>query len=350
MNKTASTLAAARSWRDIPQEVAPRSMSREGRTRLVLGFVKAGLVLVVLATAGWAAWELMQTWQTNPTRLAAPVKSEPLRTVKLTTNGVLDEAWVVHRLALPRGVTLMELDLGLLQEALLADRQIRTATLTRKFPDTLVVVLQERSPVCRLRVQDRETASRDYLISRDGMVFVGANFDADLIGGLPWLDGVKLSPIRGGGFGPVGGMETLADLLETAQVNVPGLYQNWRIVSMDRFASYGEIIVRSEAVPEIVFGLRDDFFTQIALLDAVLAETQSKPVSSINLALGKKQVPVVFAPAESILPAAEAPAPAGGLGRLRDAPRTQPTRPGSPASRPFFTFQPSQPRESSRDL
>lgn len=299
MHKPAHLVSSARSWRDIPQEVAPRSMSREGRRRLTMGFVKAGFALVAFACLAWAGWELVQLWRHDPMKLAAPVKSDPLRTIKLTTNGVLDEEWVVEKLALPRGVALMELDLEVLQAQLLADRQVRTAVLTRKFPDTLVVTLQERSPVVRLRVADRSGQPRDYLVARDGMVFSGVNYAPDLVASLPWLDGVALAPLARGGFAPVAGLETVADLLETAQINVPNQRRTWRVIGMDRFASYGEILVRTEHVREIVFGLRDDFLTQVALLDAVLAETRERPVDMINLSLGKKQVPVLFASEES---------------------------------------------------
>lgn len=323
-------------------------MSREGRRRVVMGFVKFGLGLTVSLALAWAAWKVLQTWQNNPTKLAAPVKSEAVRVVKLSTNGVLDEAWVTHRLALPRGASLMELDLEVLQEALLVDRQVRTAVLTRKFPDTLVVTLRERTPVGRMRVQDRAGVSQDLLIARDGMTFAGINFDANLIAGLPWLDGIALTPARGGGFNPVVGMETLADLFETAQVNVPTHYRTWRVASLERFATYGEIVVRTETIPEIVFGLRDDFFTQIAVLDAVLAETRTKPVQSINLSFGKKQVPVVFAPLPTVtLPAAPAPAPAPAR---RDARRGEHNPAPVLAGRPLFTFKPLQTREASRDL
>lgn len=321
MNKPASLVSSARSWRDIPQVVAPRSMSREGRRRLTMGFVKAGLGLLTFALVAWAGWEVVQLWQHDPMRLAAPVKSDPLRTIKLTTNGVLDEEWVVEKLALPRGVALMELDLDALQTQLLADHQVRTAVLTRKFPDTLLVTLQERSPVVRLRVADRSGQPRDLLVARDGMVFPGVNFAPELVASLPWLDGVTLAPLKVGGFAPVAGLETVADLLETAQVNVPNLRRTWRVIGMERFSSYGEILVRSDQVREITFGLRDDFLTQVALLDAVLAETRERPVSTINLSLGKKQVPVVFAPEGAAGALAPAPAASPAPAAPRDASR-----------------------------
>jgi cell division protein FtsQ len=333
MTRPSASTATARSWRDIPQEVAPRSMSAEGRRRLVMGFVRTGVILVVLAGVTWAAWEVWRTWRSDPTRLAAPVKTDPLKTVTLRTDGVLDQPWLEARLDLPDGVTLMELDLPALQRTLLRDGQVRSAVLVRTFPDTLVVTIQERMPVARLRAVDAVGVAQDYLVARDGVIFAGSRFDPLLLAGMPWLDGVTLTR-TGDGFAPVAGMETLTELLATAQANVPRLYRSWRVVSLARLALDGEIVVRSDDVQEIVFGLRDDFYTQIALLDLVLAESVRLPgqaPSVINLSLGRRQVPVVFGPR------------VGTSGQAG-------SRPAVPAGnqRPFFSI--TLDRSPSRDL
>lgn len=341
MNRPAPTLAAARSWRDIPQEIAPRSMSREGRRRLNVSFAKWVAGFIVLGVAAWGSIEVLRTWQEDPAKLAAPVKSEPLRTIRLTTDGVLDLAWIERRLELPKGVTLMELDLLRLQRLLLSDAQVRTAVLTRKFPDTLVASIQERTPVGRLRVADAYGVSEDYLVSRDGMVFPGANFAPALLTSLPWLDGIRLQRSTTG-FVPVAGMETVADLFATAQAYVPQLYRNWRIVSLERLERDGEIVVKTTDPMEIVFGMRDDFFKQVALLDSVLAEMRTQParaIATINLTFGNRQVPVSFVPEP-------APVPAASRGSVTPT-RQVPQRPSgarnrqqasSDAQRPLFTF------------
>lgn len=331
-------------------------MSRAGRRRLAMGFVKWGVTIVVLAITAWAGIEIFQTWQHNPTKLAAPVKSEPLRTITVNTDGVLDLAWIERTLRLPKGVTLMELNLGKLQDELLADGQVKTAVLTRRFPDSLVATLQERSPVGRLRAADAYGDSVDLLVARDGVVFAGTNFAEPLVASLPWLDGVTLQR-SGTGFMPISGMEVVADLLSTAQINVPQLYRNWRIISLERLPNDGEIVVKTSEPMEIVFGLRDDFFKQIALLDAVLAEVRfqlQRPVATINLTYGKSQVPVSFVPVETV-PAPSSPTVGnrGGVNRARlsrPAGGLQDTAAATPARRPLFNFQSLQPRNSSRDL
>lgn len=355
MNRNATPLAAARCWRDIPQEVAPRSMSRAGRHRLTMGFVKWGILVVVLAITAWAGFELFEIWQHNPTKLAAPVKSEPLRTITVNTDGVLDLAWIERTLRLPKGVTLMELNLEKMQGDLLADGQVKSVVLTRRFPDSLVASLQERSPVGRLRAAEASGDAVDLLVARDGVVFRGTNLAESLVTSLPWLDGVTLQR-SGSGFVPISGMEVVADLLATAQGYVPRLYRTWRIISLERLPNDGEIVVKTSDAMEIVFGLRDDFFKQVALLDAVLDEERFQPqrrVATINLTFGKSQVPVAFAPAERV----QTPQPAGRTGRLGSIP-VRPTRPEGEhrdtaertVRRPLFNFQSLQPRNASRDL
>lgn len=348
MNRNATPFPSARSWRDIPQEIAPRSMSREGRRRLTMGLVKACVLTVVVAVGGWAAFELVELWQHDPAKLAAPVKSEPLRAIKLNTDGVLDLEWIQARLKLPKGVTLMELDLADLQGKLLSDGQVKTAVLTRRFPDTLVASLQERSPVGRLRAADSSGNPVDLLVARDGVVFSGSNFSDTMVSSLPWLGGVTLHR-SGAGFVPISGMETVADLLVTAQGNVPALYRNWKVISLERLASDGEIVVKTTDPMEVVFGTRDDFFKQVALLDAVLAEIRlhpQNPVSTINLTYGKQQVPVSFSPVPTLKaqPSVE---------ETDGRPRLKPERPQTGLReaavtrverRPLFQYRSFQPR------
>lgn len=328
-------------------------MSREGRRRVAMNSLKLSGLIIAAAFTAWGVWEVWRTSQDNPTKLAAPVKSEPLRAITLRTDGVLDLAWVERTLNLPKGVTLMELQLPRLQQRLMIDGQVRSAVLTRKFPDTLVVTLQERSPVVRIRAADTFGIAADFVVARDGVVFTGTNFDAATLEVLPWLDGVKL--VRAGaGFQPVSGMETVAELLVAAQGNAPHLYRTWKVVSLERFSRDGELVVRSSEVKEIIFGLRDDFFTQLALLDSVLADERAQtqgPVASINLGLGNRQVPVAFeVPPPALVPAAapgqKRPTTAGappGSDRVAPSAARQPNR-------PFFTVQAAQPRNAPRDL
>jgi len=287
-----------RTWRDIPQNVTPKAMTREGKKRLAFAVGNiVGLVLVIGA-AGWGIYELVSVWETNPTRITAAASNVPIRDIALRTDGVLDKAWVTRTLDLPKNASLMELNLSVLQERLLATGQVQSAVVTRKFPDILAVTIQERSPVARVMVRSGAVAPQAYMVSRDGSVYQGVGYDQALAETLPFLDGVKLVR-EGEGFARIDGLEQVSDLLGTARTNTPDIYRTFRVVSLARFSVDGTIAVKSTEVDEITFGVvSDGFFKQLARLDYILNETRRQtppqPLKAINLAVGGSQVPVAF--------------------------------------------------------
>jgi len=250
-------------------------------------------------------YEGMRTWEQNPMAIKSPVKSAPVKYIDARSDGVLDKSWVTRTLALPKTAGLMELDLYALRNRLLESGQVRTAVLTRKFPETLLVMIEERSPVLRIRTQVGAAPAKDLLVARDGVIYEGVGYEPTLIATLPYLADVPLKLVQGR-FQPVDGMEKVADLLSTARANIPALYSGWHVVSLARYALDGEIVVRSKDIKEITFGTREsDFFKQIAQLDLIVETGHVQadhPAVSINLAVGGVQVPVVFEKPEGTAP------------------------------------------------
>ncbi|MFT3782330.1 MAG: FtsQ-type POTRA domain-containing protein [Nibricoccus sp.] len=343
MSTLVTTNSTTRTWRDIQQTIAPKAMSPEGRKRLIVATIKSIAALFALGLAGWGGYELMQSWGKNPMAIKSPVKSEPVKTIDTRTDGVLDTAWVTRVLSLPKNAGLMDLDLKALQSRLLETGQIRNAVLTRKFPATLIVMLEERWPVARVHAQVGDALAKDFLVARDGVIYDGVCYDAGILDALPYLADVNLKRMRGQ-FLPLEGMDKVADLLSTAHANVPDLFRNWKILSLKRYDSDGFIIVQSPEIKEIVFGTREeDFFKQLARLDLVIEKGQlgpDHPAKSVNLAIssaqGGAQVPVVFE--TPVLPASSD----SRSSSMR--PATRVPAPRSPPQRPSITqvFFPSR--------
>lgn len=341
MNHVPIIPQTAPTWREsIPQDAPPRPRGRTGRTRVVLDslrhWVGVGLGVACLA-GGYMGW---RAWNENPAALAAPVPATPLREIVVRGDGVLDRAWVERTLRIPVGAGLMDLDLEALREKLLRGGQVRQAVITRRMPDVLVVTLEERSPVLRLRARDDEGRDNLLFVARDGFVFSGEGYDRPLMDSLPWLAGVRLTRDREGlGFTPVHGMEIVSELLGTVRVSAPALSRQFQIVSLARYAADGVILVRTPEVAEIAFGLGEGFYPQIARLDYILDELRARgdgiaaPVRSINLAVGGRQVPVAFALADESEPTVSpTPAPAPRV-EPAAAPRSSPPAPATaPAS------------------
>lgn len=311
MSSSASISSSARSWRDIPQTIAPRAMSSTGRQRMIFANTKSIAILLIACACLWGGYEVYRTWEDNPAKLKAPVKSSPVRNILLRgQNLVLDQPWVMRTLALPKNADLMELDLYALRERLLVSGQVRTAVLTRKFPDTLVVSIDERSPVARINARFGTGSPETLLVARDGVVYQGACYRDEVVNTLPFLNGVALKRNKGR-LQPIDGMDTLADLLSTARSNAPDLYRHWLVVSLEKFTSDGQILVQSKDAGQVTFGTRDDFYKQVARLDYIIDQSRlhatPAPLKSINLAVGE-QVPVAFeAPGTDEAPADVAP-------------------------------------------
>jgi len=314
MSKTAHTVPFARTWQDISQSVNPRAMSKAGRQRRVAYTLKFAGVATVIAAVAWGAVEIAQTIGGSPNKLTAAESGTPLKDITVTTDGVLDHTWAGRVLALPKNASLMSLDLYALRARLLANGQVSAAVLTRSFPATLTVSIQERSPVARLRVQVGDALPRALLVARDGTVYAGENYAPALLDTLPWLDGVKLARV-GNDFAPIDGMDAVADLLATARNQAEHLYRTFGVISLARLASDGELVVHSKDIPEITFSTHDDFFQQLARLDYVLDLARSqpdKPLKSVNLANGL-QVPVAIDTGARVQNSTRAPASATPL-------------------------------------
>jgi cell division protein FtsQ len=314
--------APGRSWRSIRQEVRP-AMSRQGRRRRFAAWAKISFFVLTFASAGWGIYEVAHAWATDRAALTTAVHSEPVRQVRLVTDGVLPKDWVLATLALPGTASLMALDLPALRDRLLAHGQVRVAVLTREFPDTLVVTLQERTPVARLHAEDGTGTAHILLVAKDGVAYEGQHYGKALLESLPWLDGFTLTR-SARGFDPVPGMADVSALLSTAQLEAPHLYRDWQVVSLARLAERDELVVTTADRTEITFSRRRDYLKQIAQLDHIVETAQSlepaQALQSVNLAL-EGQVPV----------------------RLQSAAPDQATAPVARRA-PVFSLQPSQPR------
>ena len=321
-----SALSAGRSWRDIRQEVTPVAMSRKGRSRRRLEWFKAITLIALLGAGGWGLYTLIHSWETDRTALATAVHSEPVREIALVTQGgVLTKKWAADVLALPKNASLMSLDLGALRDKLLTHGQVRVAALARTFPDTLVVTLQERTPVARVMASENDGPAKQLLVANDGVVYDGFNYDQQMLASLPWLAGVRLVKTSDGKLEPVAGMADVSNLLSMTQLEAPQLYKTWLIVSLERLESRDEILVKAQDIPEIVFSRKRDFRRQIAQLDYVVDSVRVMPeptLLSVNLSL-EGQVPV----------------------KMRNTPDELAKLPAE-----NFSIQPSQQRKSKRDL
>jgi cell division protein FtsQ len=301
MSNDTHILPETRSWRDIPQQVRPRAMSGEGRRRMAMGAMRAAIGSAVIIMVSWGAWQVVAVLRDNPDGMPDAAKSDRVRSLVLSTDGVLDKVWLAKTLSISPDATLMGLDLNQLRQRVLSDSQVSSAAIVRNFPDTLTVRISERSPVARLMAQADGAAPKMLLVSRDGVAFEGTGFDAAMVETLPWLDGIKMSR-SGGALAPIGGMRAVSDLLASAKLEAENLYRTWQVISLARLTTDGEIEVRTRDGMKIIFGTKEDYLRQIARLDLLVdaSSDPTRPLREVNLALGA-QVPVTYGKAAPVL-------------------------------------------------
>ncbi len=300
---------APRSWRDIPQPVKPRTMSRGGRWRLVAAGLRITFGVTFVGGLLWGAWTVARSLRGAPVVKSDSDQIIPVRPPQLITDGVHTAEWLQRTLQLPADATLMELDLVQLHERLLGDGQVLTARLTRNFPDRLVVQITERLPVARMMA---EWAGRQLplLVASDGTIFAGEGYADTLLTSLPWLDGVKISRTVDG-FAPIAGMESVSELLAKARLEAEHLYRTWMIVSLARLEPDRELEVRTSQGATIVFNAAADYFPQLAKLDYMwdrISKAAPGPVR-IDLSLGREvpvriELPVELKPSAQLNPGA----------------------------------------------
>lgn len=313
MNQEPANLAAARSWREIPQPVKPRAMSSGGRWRLAMAAVRTAALAAFLTCCGWGVWMIVQALNDDPRRMPAAAKTVPLRPPELKTarEGVLDQAWLARTLELPPRVSLVELDLEQLSAKVLADRQVLTVSMRKIFPDRLEVQITERLPVARVRVAMGDQP-RDLMVARDGVAFFGTGFDPIMVRSLPWLEGIALEQ-DGAAFKPIPYLADVSRLLAEAQFSAPHQYYLWHSVSLARMELDRELEVTLTTGTKARFSAKGNFFLQLAYLDDIIERMgrNSGTRARIDLTLGR-EVPVTFETAAS------EPRPAAG-GRARPA-------------------------------
>jgi len=300
MSKDSLILPDTRSWRDIPQQVKPRAMSREGKRRLLMKAVRVMAGVMAIATVAWGAWQVTEVLH-DPSAMPDAAKSDRVKSLALVTDGVLDKEWLARTLALPADATLMGTDLMALRAKLLSFHQVRSATLVRNFPDTLTVRISERSPVARVMAQEGSDKPLVLLVGRDGVPFEGAGFDPAMVESLPWLASVRLERTASG-FAPIPGMSAVADLLASAKLEAEGLYRTWQVVDLGHLAPDGQLEVHTKAGMKVVFGTSEDYLRQIARLDLLIdaSNDPTRPLTLVDLSLGS-QVPVAYGKAAPML-------------------------------------------------
>lgn len=283
------------SWRAIDQVASKRSSTPVARRRKLIKILKIScfsfLLLGVLSFVGYGIYG----WATKSSKIHFSLFSLPLKGVTFKTDGVLTEEWLNERLKLAKDTTLMELDIFKIKKDLEKEGQVRSAVVERKFPDTLMIRIEEYEPILRVAVKETGEAPKVLLVSPEGIVYDGKGYPRITLKHLPYLDGIHLHR-NSHSFEPIPGMELVAELLKQARLQKPHLYADWKIVSCQRFdqreeAVWSVIKIRTNTLGEIIFR-PSQFDDQLDKLDYIFQDATENHlrIRRVDLSLGNEAI------------------------------------------------------------
>jgi hypothetical protein len=276
-----------REWSDIQQAEHQRSTTTIARRRK---WARIGRWAAFAALAFGLCGALVYASMSASKDVAALEPAAALSKITFSTDGVLNDRWLAEKLSIQSGMSMNNLDIAGIRRLLETQGQIKSASVTLRLPNELVVEIRERIPILRVQAQVEPGVVKTLLISDEGAIYEGSNYPVNTLRALPYVDGV---PIRrqGDGYESIDGIKPVAELINLARGAYSNLYKDWYIVSLRRYKGADSpaslIDVSSRSTGKLVFAL-ENFNDQLRMLTIVLrngAATDPRPIVGIDMSV-----------------------------------------------------------------
>lgn len=202
------------SWRSLPQE--PR-WNKQKFQRIGLRLLAFFSLVGVFCAIGFFFHPHGQT--------------QPFKNLKFSTNGVLTETWLKSHLSMPWGKDLLSINLEKLQTRILKYPQIEEVDIRREFPDTLKIVLMERTACGKIFVLKGSKKSIR-LISKEGFIFPPVGYKKEMIRLLPTISNIPQKLIT---KNEILGFQFVSEMIDFLKENAKDLLLNLRCISLQNF-------------------------------------------------------------------------------------------------------------------
>jgi len=278
---------ARREWRDIQKNDFKRPTSGVARRRKWAHIGRwAGMITLALFLFGAGLF----AFQSASKDANALEPTTVLEKVSFRTDGVLDDYWLSKVLNVDGGKAVSTLDLAKVRSLVEAQGQVRSATVTLRLPDELIVEIREQTPILRARAEISPTEIKTLLIAHDGIVYEGANYPVNTIRALPYIVGVMIHKTAAG-YEKLPDVEPVAALLDKARVGWPRIYGDWRMVSFQRYhgpdSPVSVVEITSRSMGKIVIST-SDVEDQMRRLEKLIEDGVAKgpkPVLRVDLTI-----------------------------------------------------------------
>ena len=286
---------ASSSWRDIQQgNRRKKTTTKVARQRRLVILFRAALGILLLAAIGTGILGIryFSRMTEEPPEAKALMQAE----LVFKTDGVLGEDWFMARFGDVLRADVRQIEVGSVKANLEQEGQVSSATVTVSLPSRLIVGIQEREPILRLRISGEDGNPKVLLLARDGILYEGSGYPLDTLRRLPGAAGIKVRRMEQG-YAPIEGIDAVARLLDYAKESLPAVYRHWRIIDLsdwDPELDYRPSLVRirSTHIEEIIFSTTA-IEEQVERLAGILEHTQRYQMGQpkfIDLSYGEEAV------------------------------------------------------------
>jgi hypothetical protein len=156
--------------------------------------------------------------------------------------------------------------------------QIRSAEVSKNFPDQLLIRITERQPILMLATQEKDEETEFWGVDQYGIIFKPHDLERIKILKLPFLKGIKIDKIEDGRT-YIGGTEKVHYLLQLIKRDAYPVYTDIRSVSLENYdegvPELGAVIIlKGRQMKRIIFGV-ENFEYQVGKLISVLSMSGS---------------------------------------------------------------------------
>lgn len=205
------------------------------------------------------------------------IKTKEIKKIEFKTNGVINSKFISKFLKLKSGTSLYSVDVFEIKKNLESIKQIRHALVTRKFPDTLSITINERTPILKIAARDGEKKKIFLIDEEDGEIFESECYSNEKLKDLFFAE-INLPKNKeiGQTFEPIDKIFIITNFLKIIQLKHNKLYSQITSVSLKRYdprpgALWSRIELKTKIVKTIVFS-DSNFADQLEKLDYILSD------------------------------------------------------------------------------
>ncbi|MBT7651665.1 MAG: FtsQ-type POTRA domain-containing protein [Opitutae bacterium] len=279
--------SSAGTWHKLAPKSSRRPASMAALKKRAISISKFFALVIILGIIGLGVWFFSsnQNNYSGPIDLTGP--AVPVSKLVFISDGVLHRNWFQNWFGPFRNRSLMDFDIVELQNELTKEPQISFVRVSRIFPATLKIEIQEKKPILRLCLRSKTSGEKTWLVSKDGNMYKGACYRKSSLSHLPYLDlEPSLLKFKSNkkSYEKLEGIPAVAPLLEIARKEYPGFYQDWQVLSYHR--PYDDdpgayVKINSKKIKELRFS-PSDYENQLRRLKFLLTDQKFKSNSNFE--------------------------------------------------------------------